>query len=144
MGKKVNFEFQKGLEKKRILSFSGGRSLIKQELQAAKADLEEAVNRLENNKFKYATIMAYYSMFHSARALIYAKNYREKSHYYLLVAIKALYVEEGLLEEDMLNEFHSSMILREDADYHSDFSQEGAESTVSSAKKFLEKVKKLV
>ena len=35
-------------------------------------------------------------MFHSARALLYSKGYREKSHYYLLVAMHALFVKNKL------------------------------------------------
>jgi len=36
------------------------------------------------------------SMFHSTRALLFAKNYREHSHYCLIVAMRALYVETRL------------------------------------------------
>jgi uncharacterized protein (UPF0332 family) len=36
-------------------------------------------------------------MFHSARALLYNENYREKSHHCLIIALKAIYVETGRL-----------------------------------------------
>ena len=78
MGNKSNLEFQKALERKRILTFSQGKSLIKKELVAAQDDLKEAKDRLKNKRYKYAIITAYYSMFHTARALIYSKGYREK------------------------------------------------------------------
>jgi uncharacterized protein (UPF0332 family) len=139
MARKVNLEFQKALEKKRILHFSKGKALIKKELKAAKEDLNEAKDRLKNKRYKYATITAYYSMFHAARALIYSKGYREKSHYYLLVALQALFVEKGLIEEELVKDFHTAMVLRESADYHGEFSKEGAKSSVESATKFLQK-----
>jgi len=135
----MNLEFRKALEKKRILHFSKGKALTKKELEAAKNDLNEAKDRLKNKKYKYATITAYYSMFHAARALIYSKGYREKSHYYLLVALQALFVDNGLIEDELAKDFHTAMVLRESADYHGEFSREGAESSIESATKFLQK-----
>jgi len=139
MAGKVNLEFQKAIEKRRILHFSKGKVLIKKELEAAKDDLNEAKDRIKNKKYKYTTITAYYSMFHTARALIYSKGYREKSHYYLLVALQALFVDKGLIEEELVKDFHTAMVLRESADYHGEFSKEGAESCIKSAAKFLQK-----
>jgi len=144
LGNKSNLEFQKALERKRILTFSQGKSLIKKELVAAQDDLKEAKDRLKNKRYKYAIITAYYSMFHAARALIYSKGYREKSHYYLLVALQALFVDEGLLEEELTKDFHTAMVLREGADYHGEFSKEGAESSIEAATKFLQKAEAIL
>lgn len=139
MAGEVNLEFKKAIEKKRLLPFSKGKILIKNELKSAEDDLMEAKDRLKNKKYKYATITAYYSMFHAARALVYSRGYREKSHYYLLVALQALFVERGLLEEKITKDFHMAMVLREDADYHGEFSKEGAESSIELAGEFLQK-----
>lgn len=144
MGEKMNLEFQKALDKRRILHFSKGKMLIKKELKEALDDLNEAEDRLNNKRYKYVIITSYYSMFHSVRALIYSKGYREKSHYYLLVALQALFVDKGLLEEELAKDFHAAMMLREGADYHGEFSKEGAESSIESAAKFLQKVKAIL
>ena len=133
----MNIEFQKAIEKKRILHFAQGKRQVKKELPEAENDLTEALNRFEGEKYKYATITGYYSMFHSARALIYSKGYREKSHYYLLVALNSLFVDAGLLSEELTSEFHDAMILREDADYHGNFTKEGAETVLKAAKELL-------
>lgn len=130
-------EFQKALEKKRILHFAQGKRQVKKELHEAENDLAEALNRLESEKYKYATITGYYSMFHSVRAIIYSKGYREKSHYYLLVALNSLFVDAGLLSGEMASEFHDAMVLREDADYHGNFTKEGAETVLKAAKEFV-------
>ena len=97
----MSIEFQKAIEKKRILHFAPGKNQVKKELLEAENDLSEAFNRFESEKYKYATITGYYSMFHSARALIYSKGYREKSHYYLLVALNSLFVNAGILSEEI-------------------------------------------
>lgn len=39
MENKMNYEFQKGLKKKRIISFTQGTMLVKKELNTAKDDL---------------------------------------------------------------------------------------------------------
>lgn len=144
MAGKVNFEFKAALEKRRILPFSKGKQLVKKEIKQAEDDLIEAKDRFKNEKYKYTTITAYYSMFHTARALVYSKNYREKSHYYLLVAVQSLFVEQDMLEEKLVKDFHYAMVLREDADYHGNFSKDGAESCIESADKFLRKVKSIL
>lgn len=132
----MNHEFKIALEKKRILPFSDGKKLIAKELMAAKQDLEEAKDRHKNEKFKYATITAYYAMFHAARALLYHEGYREKSHHFLSVAIEALYVETGKLTPALARAFKNAMILREEADYHSEFSEDGATMAITSAEEF--------
>lgn len=61
--------------------------------------------------------------------------------HYLLVALQALFVDKGLIEEELAKEFHETMVLRESADYHGEFSKEGAQSSIESATKFLEKAR---
>ena len=41
-------------------------------------------------------------------------------------------------------EFHDAMILCEDADYHGEFSKEGAESVIESAKQFIPKARSIL
>ena len=140
----MSIEFKKALDKKRIVPFSQGKRLMKDELKQARDDLYEARDRFKNKKYKYATITGYYSMFHSARGLLYSHGYREKSHYYLVVALSSLFVDEGLLDEALIREFHDAMVLREDADYHGEFSKEGAETVLGVAEEFLNKAKSLI
>lgn len=77
MAGNVGAEFKKAVEKRRILRFPQGQKLVRKELRAAREDLAEAKDRHKNKRYKYSTITAYYSMFHSARALLYSKGYRE-------------------------------------------------------------------
>ncbi|MGI0016801.1 MAG: HEPN domain-containing protein, partial [Nitrososphaera sp.] len=91
------------------------RDMVVKEIEAAKSDLAEARDSLAGKKLKWATIQSYYSMFHSARALLYSKGYREKSHYALSIAIEELFSNEiGL---SMVNAFRDAMDLRQEADY---------------------------
>lgn len=83
-------------------------------------------------------------MFHAARALLYHAGYREKSHHYLLVAVEALYVGEKKLSPELARDLRNAMILREEADYHGEFSKSGANSVLNSAERFLEAAKHLL
>jgi len=135
----VNQEFEQCLENKKIISFARGKNLVKKELLVAKSDLSDAKAGYENERYKWSTIQGYYAMFHAARALIYSQGYREKSHYCLTVALRALFADEGKMDAQLVRDFFSAMNLREAADYEADFSQSGAKAVIASAEKFIEK-----
>ena len=78
-------------------------------------------------------------MFHAARALIYSQGYREKSHYCLAIALRALLVDEGTMDSKLVRDFLNAMNLRQAADYEAEFSQSGAKAVIASAEKFVEK-----
>ena len=52
-------------------------------------------------------------MFHSAKALVLKKGYREKSHYCLLVALRELYIKSGELTKDVADDFELEPICSE-------------------------------
>ena len=83
-------------------------------------------------------------MFHTARALLYSKGYREKSHYCLITAMKALFVAERLLDVTLVEAFGMAKVLRENADYDNEYSKESARSLVDKAKKFLAAGKRIL
>ncbi len=140
----MNPEFEKCLKKRKLREFSRGKYLVEKEYNIGLKDLEDAKDSFKRKKFKWATIQAYYAMFHFARALIYAENYREKSHYCLMVALRALYVEKGKLDLNLVESFQRAKTLRENADYYDEWSETGAEELLKSAEKFSVKVKEIL
>ena len=140
----MNQEFNQCLENGKIVSFPKGKELVKKELSVARSDLLDAKAGYENRRYKWSTIQAYYAMFHAARALIYSRGYREKSHYCLLVALRALFIEEGKLDAQTGRDFLNAMNLREAADYQSEFSGSGARAVITSAEKFVERAMAII
>ncbi len=138
----MSSEFQRMIEDRRLTRFRADRNLILKEMREAEADLNEAKDSLRRNKFKWTTIQGYYSMFHTARALVYTKNLREKSHYALLVALRDLWV--GELGTKLIEDFGNIMRLREEADYGLTFSETGAMETAKAAEAFFSKVRNLL
>jgi len=75
---------------------------------------------------------------------LFSKQYREKSHYCLYVALKALFVDSGILEEELSEFFYGAMILRENADYRSEFSKTRATKVIEKAEYFLGRAREIL
>jgi uncharacterized protein (UPF0332 family) len=137
MGNGVSPALQKLLEERKLLKMRADRKLVLKEMVAAKADLKDAKESLKIRKSKWATIQGYYSMFHSARALLYDKGFREKSHHALLAAIRELYAHD--IERSLIQDFEHGMYLRQEADYGLKFSVSGAQDVIETAEKLFER-----
>jgi len=90
MGTGMSFKFRQLLEERRLLRIKPDRKLILKEIEGAESDFETAKRSLRDGNCKWAIIQGYYSVFHAARALLYSKGLREKSHYALLIAVQEL------------------------------------------------------
>ena len=139
MGTRMSFKFKQLLGERRLTKIKPDRKLVLKEMKGAEMDLETARKSLQDENFKWATIQGYYSIFHAARALLYSKGFREKSHYALLVAIRELFRDE--LDLSLIQGFTDAMNLRQTADYGLTFSEEGAIDVIKTAEKFLLKTK---
>ena len=136
--------FEECFKKGRIKEFSQGKALVEKEVKTAQQDLIDGKEGFEREKYKWTTIQSYYVMFHAARALLYIKNYREKSHHCLIVALKRLYVETGKIPVYFVEALQRGKRLREDADYYDDWSRESAEEMLKTAEEFLNKTRGIV
>ncbi len=116
--------------------------MIGDELAVAESDLAAATGSLKRADHKWATVQGYYSIFHAARALLFARGYREKSHRGLQAMLRDLYSNE--IPQRMFDDFRDAMIMRESADYGLVSSVEGAEDVLWRAKEFLRKAKGLL
>ena len=142
MGNGLSPAFQRLLEERKIMRIRPDAALVAKEIAAAKADLKEARESIELKKFKWATIQAYYSMFHSARALLFEKGFREKSHHALLVAIREIYA--GKIERSLIQGFEHGIYLRQEADYGLKFSESGALDVMENAEEILDKARDIL
>ncbi len=142
MGSRVSPELSRLLNERKITRAQISEGMILKEIEAAETDLKDAKDSFGNGKFKWATIQGYYSMFHSARALLFSCGYREKSHYALLLSIRALFSKE--LERSLIDRFEDGMNLRQEADYGLKFSETGAIGNIDGAEELLARVKKIL
>jgi len=136
-------KFEKCLERKKIVSFSRGIKLTEKETKLAESDLNSSKDSFKDKDYKWATIQAYYSMFHSARSLLYFKNYREKSHQCLIEAMRELYLKKDLLNYTIIEALQKAKTLREEADYYGEFTEDNASYLIKKAEEFLERAKQI-
>ncbi len=87
----MDSRFRQCLEEGKLVKIGIQMDLVGKEIKAAEFDLASAEKSLKEGNPKWATVQAYYSMFHTAKALVYRKGYREKSHACLSIALRALY-----------------------------------------------------
>ncbi len=123
MGERVSPLVKRLLEERKMTRARISGEMVRKELEAAKADLSAAKESLKKGEYKWATVQAYYSMFHAARGLLYKKGFREKSHRGLRTAISELY--SGEMARSMMDDFATAMEMREAVDYGLVFSEEG-------------------
>ncbi len=128
-------EFERCVRQGRLARFHASPAIVEKELKGAEHDLGSARASREHGDDKWASVQAYYSMFHCAKALVLAKGYREKSHLCLVVALRELYVKEGMLDERVAGDFELVMDLRHEADYGLAFSRDGARLAIEMAER---------
>lgn len=141
--KKPSPDFQRCLDRGRLAKMPAARHLVEKELKVAEDDFAEADAGLKRGGFKWSTIQSYYSMFHAARALLYTRGYREKSHFCLTVALREFFVRQGTLADALVVELEDARSLREDADYRASFSEAGARQSLKAARRFLTRAREL-
>lgn len=142
MGEGMSYQFRRLLDERRLMRVKPDRKLVLKETEGTASDLEDARDSLSRGKVKWATFQGYFSMFHSVRALVYSRGYREKSHYALLVALRELFNRE--LGVRLIDRFEEGMDLRQEADYGLRFSEESALFVVESAEEFLSRARQIL
>lgn len=140
----MDSRLKKCIDEKKIIQIPLQPDLVKKEMDAAIFDLKTAEESYSEGNHKWATVQAYYSMFHTSKALVLSRGYREKSHMCLSIALKSLLVDEGLLEQSHFEHFRDCMELREDADYGLIYSAHSAETVIGWAKEFLGAAERII
>lgn len=118
--------------------------LIEKELKEARYDLESAENSIKSENYKWAIVQSYYSMFHAFRGLLFSRGYKEKSHSGLKFAIKTLFVNYGVISDDIYYDFDSAMKAREMADYSYIYDEKVAWGMIESTKRLISEVEILL
>lgn len=137
-------DFEQCIKERHLIKMRASNEMIQKEITSAEYDLERSKESIKDEDYKWASVQAYYSMFHAAKALVLKKGYREKSHYCLMVAIRELFVKEGTMSEEVADTLELCMHLRHDADYGLIYHQDSAETAIRYAQQFLSKTKKIL
>lgn len=115
-----------------------------EKLEVAEERLSSAKLLLENRRYEDAVSRAYYSMFHSAKALLLEKGSDPRTHSGTASELGKLFREE--LGKELTREFSRVQEKREKADYGEiiDLEKEEAEKIVETAETFISDVKEII
>lgn len=132
------------INKKILIKIAPSEDLAKKELGESLSELKRAKKAFSDNDEKLVITSSYYSMFHSAKALLFKLGWRERrSHGAILIVLEDLN-KKGKLETRFLNYYRSTMNAREAADYHYTSSSEVARGCLSRAEEFSKEMKRLL
>jgi uncharacterized protein (UPF0332 family) len=137
-------EFERCLRDGRLVRVEPSVAMIEKEIDAARFDLETAEGSLARGNAKWASVQAYYSMFHSAKALVLWKGYRERNHWCLLMAVQELLVRTGELDEELADDLELCMGVRHGADYALEYDATTARRVAGKARDMLEAARSLL
>lgn len=137
----MRYKFEECLDRGRIVAIAPDPALVEKELREAAADLVSAERSLDNGDDKWATVQAYYAIFHALRAPVLQRGYREKSHTCLRFAVEALLVDSGELPPSVLTDLQQVMRAREGADYGAVYSSASAGMAIDAARRVMARVR---
>ena len=135
-------DLQECLDSGALRKIGVDKKLVEKEFKEADYDIKKAEEALESKDFKWAIVKSYYSMFHSAKALLFSFGYMEKKHFAVQVFLEDM-SRKGKLESLYLEYLSAAMDAREGADYRYTYSENIANSVFEYAEKFIERMRKL-
>ena len=103
---------------KRLLTTTGpSAGLSRKSLKHAEIFLVDAVDLINIDKSRMATIALYNAFFHTARALLFRDGIKERSHFCIARYIEEKYVHKGLLRADFLGYLDALRDARHETQY---------------------------
>jgi len=78
-------DFERCIKERHLIKIKATSEMIEKEITTAEYDLERSKESMKDEDYKWASVQAYYSMFHAAKALVLKKRISRKksllSHY---------------------------------------------------------------
>lgn len=134
---KIENYFKEGLLRKAKID----ENEIKGSLELAERFLERAKGNLRIEYFDVAFTLAYNTMFHAARALLFSLGVKERSHFAMIEYLKEKFREEEKIYR-FLEILDSYRVSRHAIQYRGEFcSKIDAEEAIKDAQEFLKIVK---
>lgn len=119
------------------------KDLAKYRLEQAKENLEEAEVLFKINKFKGASNRAYYSIFHTIKAILALEEIDFKKHSSVMAYFNKEYVSKEIFPRELGKRVNEARIFREKSDYVDFYivTKEECKSQIDTAKDILQKTK---
>lgn len=132
-------DFEESLKDGHLKKIRPNLSAAEKEFKSADYDFARARQSLKEDDDKWASVKAYYSMFHAAKALLFAVGIKERSHSAVQAALEEL-SKKGVIESIHVVNFAAAREAREDSDYRGTYSRKTAEDVTGYAEDFLQDI----
>jgi len=130
--------------KKGLIKRHKTKDRVLKSIEISKRFLESAKNNLNINEYEMCIIAGYNSLFHLCRALLFNKDYIEKSHYCLIEALNQLYKKDGKILR-FLNAIDKIRLSRHEIQYRGEFAdQKEAKYVLDLAKEVFKYIKEKI
>ena len=120
--------------------------LTNHRLEQAKEDLEDARMLYHANSFKGANNRAYYSIFHTIRAVLALEPIDFKKHKDVVAYFNKNYISTEIFPRQLGKRIMQAKRIREDSDYDDEYvaSQEATEAQIRTAKEIIKLVENYI
>jgi len=117
--------------------------LFKYRIEKAQEELSIAKNLLSKKFYAKSLHSSYYSMFHSARALLATEKVDSKRHVGIIMLFNKHFVDTGKIREQYFTFLDTAFNIRIQSDYRDFYiaTKHDAEEQIKNAEKFLEMTK---
>ena len=114
-------------------------ALMKHRIEQARECLKSAEILICEEAYRDAMNRAYYSMFHSARAVLAIDNFDSKKHSGIISAFRERYVKTGKISSHLSRMIGTAFEMRNDSDYQDFYivSKDDVTEQAENAKQFL-------
>ncbi len=115
-------------------------------IEVARAKLEQAEKAADNELYDAALVLAYTSMFHAARAILFKDGVVEKSHVCLVEYLREEYARKGRISEGLVINLDRLRIDRHEAIYGLETTvlEEQASRSLKQSREFIETARSLI
>lgn len=122
------------------------KELCKHRLEQAKENIEEAELLYNANKFKGANNRAYYSIFHSIKAVLALEPVDFKKHKDVIGYFNKNYVNTNIFPRKIGRKIANASTIREDSDYDDEYivKQEDTLEQIETAKELMKLVEEYI
>ena len=122
------------------------KELSKHRLEQAKEDLEASKMLYENKFYKSANNRAYYSIFHSIKAVLALEPIDFKRHKDVTAYFNKNYVNTEIFPKKLGHKIAEAVAIREDSDYDDEFvvKPEETKEQINTAEELLKLVEKYI
>jgi len=142
----MKYDINQLIEEGLIRAIPKSKQKADESIKTAESWLKEAKNNFESKAIKSCIISSYLVMFHSARAILFADGFREKSHFAVARFLEDKYTRNNLLEEKWINLLDHYRETRHNDQYSTSFitTDDEAKNILESAEKFIARMKLLL